>query len=779
MRSPLIAMSAITGRVTEEEILKYLRQLKDNGIDQFMVYPRSGCELEYLSDEWFHTVAIFIEYAKQLDMKVWLYDEFNWPSGDAGGKVTGRKEFRLRGIKVRGENKGIISYDSMHNSQLFGVKLFPDVLSHEAVEYFIACTHEKYAEHFGEYFGNIIVGMFTDEPSLCYACGADDLPYFDGLEEAYQRQCGRNFYDDLENSHEDLPQICMELAGARFKECFVEKISDWCREHGLLMTGHLFSDDTPFIATRANGDYLRALSAFMLPGIDEIETILEEPRLLTLLGAAEYASNEQGAMAELYALGPCDLTFAKRRCMLYYTACFKINHYFLAISPMDFRGNAKLADYFNCFTADQPDFAGMKLFSEGAKNAAAYAALDYTPDVLVRYPSSLCAKHIKGEPKDAVFAELVGMLTLYQIQWKFIADGEEADGVPVIEFSDDFQYCLNGVATSDAKAICDLCKKEIIVTDKQGNPVQGLFVRRFDNGERILLNLSAPAGEYCVLNENVYLEEHEVLIINEKNFAADRVYDRLAENKEPLNVRFIVNYGNPNTIRTMYINEQNISEVYCDSDTEMEVTFSVRNGVNAWLSEKKIECDKADTVLSDGFQKFYRMSDAYRLKKGRNLVTSENDIKFFPSVLISGDFAAEVSSGKTCSIRLSERKKSFMPGKLFSDFGKVEFTAEVEIPKGVEALELTGTKLYTCVFIDDQLAGEKIHSPYVYTLDKKMQGKKVVLKIVQFSSIGPIFGDTAYYDRHSEKVGWRGTPSTGRTLFGFETINWIHQGVGR
>lgn len=789
MRSPLIAMSAITGRVKKEEICKYLKQLKENGIEQFMVYPRSGCELTYLSQEWFDTVTVFIQYAKQLDMKVWLYDEFNWPSGDAGGRVTARKEFRLRGIKIQGEDKGRISFDSMHNSQLFGVKLFPDVLSHEAVEYFIQCTHEKYAEHFGEYFGNVIVGMFTDEPSMCYACGADDLPYFDGLEEAYKKACGRNFYTDLENEHEDLAKICMALAGNRFRECFVEKIGHWCSDHGLLMTGHLFSDDTPFTATRANGDLLGAMSQFMLPGIDEIETILEEPRLLTLLGAAEYAGNEHGAMAELYALGPCDLSYAKRRCMLYYTACFKIDHYFLAIAPMDFRGNAKITDYFNCFTADQPDFAGMRLFAEEAKKAAEYAGLDYAPEVLVRYPSSLCAKYIKGEAKDGVFADLAGMLSLYQIQWKFIAEGEDCNGIPVIEFAEDFRYCLDGVVTADAKEICDLCRRKslvsadtervsgsrergLVVTDKAGNPVQGIFVRRFQNGEVIVLNLSAPAEEYLVFDQAVWMDEHAVYITNETNTGQENRCKRVAEHKECLNTEFQINYHNPNIIRTMYINGQNNAEVYCERDVGMEVVFSLRKGVRAWADAEEIRCDSANTVLSEGFRKFYDMSGVYQLNRGRNMITAGEDIKFFPSVLISGDFAAKVESGEICRVILSDRKKRFVPGEYFCDFGKVEFTAKVRIPEKAEVLELTGTKLYTCVYVEEKLIGESICRPYIFPIDKELRGKEVTLKIVQFSSIGPIFGDVEYYDKHSEKVGWKGTPSTGKTLFGFERIQW-------
>ena len=148
-------MSAITGKPTKEEIYDYLKSLKDNGIEQCMLYPRSGCELEYLSEEWFDAVSNFIDAAVELDMYLWLYDDFNWPSGDAQGRVSAKPKYRLSSIGTKGENLGKISQISRHNSGLFGEKFFPNLLSHEAVEYFIKCTHEEYYSRFAKYFGTL------------------------------------------------------------------------------------------------------------------------------------------------------------------------------------------------------------------------------------------------------------------------------------------------------------------------------------------------------------------------------------------------------------------------------------------------------------------------------------------------------------------------------------------------------------------------------------------------------------------------------------------------
>ena len=103
--SSLITMSAITGKPNTEKIHSYLKDLKENGIDEFLLYPRSGCEIEYLSNEWFDTVEKFVNSALILNMKMWLYDDFNWPSGDAGGKVTANEKYRLKSIGLIGEKR--------------------------------------------------------------------------------------------------------------------------------------------------------------------------------------------------------------------------------------------------------------------------------------------------------------------------------------------------------------------------------------------------------------------------------------------------------------------------------------------------------------------------------------------------------------------------------------------------------------------------------------------------------------------------------------------------
>ncbi|MBQ9120932.1 MAG: hypothetical protein IJY12_01055 [Clostridia bacterium] len=764
MQSPLITMSALTGRPSKEKIFTYLKGLKDNGIDQALVYPRSGCELEYLSEEWFDAIGNFIEAAQALDMSLWLYDDFNWPSGDAHGRVTKHEKFRLASITVKGENIGKICAKSLHNSGLFGEKYFPNLLSHEAVNCFMACTHEEYYKRFGKYFGSVIKGIFTDEPSIGYCSDDVSIPYYEGLEADYFAYCGRDFEKDMYSQYGDFPLLATEVVSNRFNECYIRKIADWCKAHSILMTGHLMCDDDPPGATRHGGHFLKNLSGFMLPGIDEISTDLSAENEMVLLGTAQYASGEHGAMAELFALGPCDMTYAKKRCMIYLAACHRINHYFLAISHVDMRGNMLVTDFFNNFNTDQPDFAGMRLLSEDAKKAAIYAGKDYVPDVYVRYPFSLCVKNAAGTMDLRCFAKLIRTLTYRQIQWKFADMEDDCGNVPVIELNENLEYTLDGQALP-MDEICRRIRSEVTVTDANGAAPDGIFVRKFSDGNILVLNLFAPAGSYWIQGQCFLLEEHDVWIRGESTPEAP------SPKKKALSLPFCVNYGDCNRIRTMYLNGQTTAVIECESDTA--VYFAVRKDVSAYLNGQAIRCDREATLLSPGMCELYRLSDKISLEKGTSTLASEKDLKYMPSVCILGDFTTETENKPLNCVRLKKRARHFIPGDTLSDYGKIEFTADVTVPAGAKAIEICGTKLYTCLYANDIRLGEKIAAPYIYPIGQDCHGQKVQLKITQYSSMAPLFGDVDYWDKTAEHSQWRGTPSPKQTRFGFSEINWI------
>ncbi len=78
------------GALEPAELLRQIALMHQQGVLAFVIHARCGLEVEYLSETWFARCGLVIEEAARLGMKLWIYDEDNWPSGYAGGRVLER-----------------------------------------------------------------------------------------------------------------------------------------------------------------------------------------------------------------------------------------------------------------------------------------------------------------------------------------------------------------------------------------------------------------------------------------------------------------------------------------------------------------------------------------------------------------------------------------------------------------------------------------------------------------------------------------------------------------
>ena len=118
----------------------------------------------------------------------------------------------------------------------------PDILRPEGIRRFIEMSHAEYLRRYPAEFGAIIRASFTDEPSP----GGSLYPWTARFPDEFRADHG---YDLLEH----LPHLALEidarspavrhhyrLTQHRLQRAhYVEQISDWCHEHGILSAGHL------------------------------------------------------------------------------------------------------------------------------------------------------------------------------------------------------------------------------------------------------------------------------------------------------------------------------------------------------------------------------------------------------------------------------------------------------------------------------------------------------------------------------------------------------------
>ncbi|BCM93953.1 hypothetical protein IAD21_05848 [Abditibacteriota bacterium] len=93
------------GDMDEERIRQQVHAMKKAHVGGFFIHPRQGMTLPYLSHEFFSRVRTVVQEAAELGMEAWLYDEFPYPSGIAGGVLTANyPELRARVLQHHTRN---------------------------------------------------------------------------------------------------------------------------------------------------------------------------------------------------------------------------------------------------------------------------------------------------------------------------------------------------------------------------------------------------------------------------------------------------------------------------------------------------------------------------------------------------------------------------------------------------------------------------------------------------------------------------------------------------
>lgn len=221
----------VNGRMDYDEMEYQLKEYKAKGIPGIYVHARFGTleNTGYLTDDWFDRLRFTVEKAREIGLQIWVYDEYNWPSGTAGKQVMEhdknltQRYLELVEAKIPGqyftfmegtdsryndleESEPIyacaILEENLKNKKFEYVDLMPniafdkvisweapkgpwrqmyfierqaswyaDVLNEDATEMFLQLTHKRYQAELEKSGGKIadsIHGFYTDEPAMHY-----------------------------------------------------------------------------------------------------------------------------------------------------------------------------------------------------------------------------------------------------------------------------------------------------------------------------------------------------------------------------------------------------------------------------------------------------------------------------------------------------------------------------------------------------------------------------------------------------------------------------------
>jgi hypothetical protein len=381
------------GDMEPAEMRRQVRLMSEMGLGGFVIHARVGLTVPYLSEAWFDRCGIALEEAERLGMKVWLYDEDNWPSGYAGGRVIAEDPSRAgqhlaaerhytRGggsvqvtidrpheVRVacavriasvqpvppdplRSDYRAVEApwYDGQVNTLVYAAEApvpiaidgdqlrwtppdgdwcvmvlrqratdfnaaysdrpYVDLMNPQAVESFIAHTHEQYRLRFARHFGKTVLGFFVDEPGF-YNNFLDrapaSLPWTHDFATEFAARRGYDLLPWVAALWEDLGdrgrqvrvdywQTVAELLEARF----YGRLAAWCADHGMALTGHLLLEEWMTTLVRHTADPFAALRPLQVPAVDKIDEV-DEKISEKLVASIAHANDRPRVLSETFA----------------------------------------------------------------------------------------------------------------------------------------------------------------------------------------------------------------------------------------------------------------------------------------------------------------------------------------------------------------------------------------------------------------------------------------------------------------------------------------------
>lgn len=284
---------SINSKLSSGEIKRQISEMHDFGLGGFIFHARAGLETPYLSDEWFEMAGVALEKAKELGMKVWLYDEYGWPSGFVGGKLLkdekNRAGFLRYEVKTtfdgsafavfvkRGDNferieAPVSGEKEYHTINRLLSDAYCDILNPRVTDLFIKETHEKYFERFKNSFGKELAGFFTDEPQYYRY----ETPISAVCEEEFYRAYGENLKDGLiwlfvqDEKGYPFRVKYYNLLNKLYCENYYKRLYDWCDSHGILLTGHSVEETFFFTQMWGGADCATSYLYEHIPAIDNL-----------------------------------------------------------------------------------------------------------------------------------------------------------------------------------------------------------------------------------------------------------------------------------------------------------------------------------------------------------------------------------------------------------------------------------------------------------------------------------------------------------------------------
>lgn len=305
-------------KLDKVKLSQQLLDIKSKGMNQVIIHPRFGLETNYLSNEWFEIVGFVLEIAKKNNMKIWIYDELNWPSGYAGGKLLEQYPELSAKHLIKSSN----GYTEKETSwkPAYSNNHYVDVLNPQTTDIFIKLVYREYWSRFKKHFGTTLVGFFTDEPGMYNNFANLDpnsipwtknLPNFFELVNGYKLSDSLNLIFDFQGHKSVEARIdYWNTISILYQKSYFRKLQSWCHKHSVAFIGHVLVEENMVDTAKTQGNFFTTMKHLDFAGYDLLARL--EPKTIIaskLASSAAKAYNLNGVLAETFGIFGWDLTY--------------------------------------------------------------------------------------------------------------------------------------------------------------------------------------------------------------------------------------------------------------------------------------------------------------------------------------------------------------------------------------------------------------------------------------------------------------------------------------
>ena len=727
---------AVTGAPTTADVERKLDALAAAGVDSFMFYPTSGLRMEYLGAEFFRCARDFAAGAARRGMKMWLYDEYNWPSGSCRGRVPSEN------------SRWCYSEVSFHRSATGGVERvvsygpqgWVTLLEPDGVRRFLELTYDAYARELGPWIRDgTIRGIFTDEPGHHVKVDQPPNPicrcrWWSTLPADYHAATGRAFDADAAENALDWSAYA-RLFGRRFRTSYYDQARAAADRMGLLFCGHLIGDDSPCGALFRNGDPLLVLRGESFPGIDEINSAIAPekiPFFLYALADHAIARNGNGGMAELFACGPADMSPEHLRRMVNLCALHGVTRYFAVMSAMDLSWMEQMRGFATVVGEYQPWFGAFRTILDEADAASAFARKRLVRDAAVRYPQDAIARALWQKGARPPVGELLREIELSGFTPDLVAEGETS-ALPVI-------FAFDGAEIVDERTGRRFASVAAAVAHLAAvRPVEGrrrnVILRRAEDGSRRELDLN-PIPPPVARADGLSLDWSVTLDAPNRHrvtFDTNGVgCIRLVAPLKGLRLAVRRYVPNPELEDSKLIAYGSM----CEGKGEAPPPYRIE------LDGRTVVADRSCDVLRPGLDSLYGQTAAMDLAAGEHelrIVSGRMDDNYFlPVAVLAGAFVERDNALAPLPKKLPAGSLAAAGLKGFA--GTASYVTTVDLPANAE-VEVASGNAFAQVLVDGVDLGTHAWAPFVWKVPATLAGEDRRLTVRVTTSMLPVFGD--------------------------------------